>query len=243
MEERDFDEAEKWTESVREGLRWLGLHEWTILLALVLIFAGILAFVELSDEIREQGQQVSEFDRRVLLSLREADDHSDPIGSPGVEEAVRDVTALGSAVILGLLTLVSLGFLLIRGNYRMAVILLVAMIGGTALSLLLKDIFIRPRPDLVPVDVRLSSYSFPSGHAMMSTVAYLTLGTLLAEAVRSAALRIYLLAVAVILAVAVGFSRVYLGVHWPTDVLAGWAIGAVWALLLWAVARWLKANE
>jgi undecaprenyl-diphosphatase len=108
------------------------------------------------------------------------------------------------------------------------------------LSTLLKMGFDRPRPDLVPHGALVYTASFPSGHATLSAVVYLTLGALLARVQPRLVLKLYLLGLAILLTVMVGVSRVYLGVHWPTDVLAGWAVGAAWALLCWATALWLQ---
>ena len=112
-----------------------------------------------------------------------------------------------------------------------------ATISGAVLSSLLKLGFDRPRPDLVPHLTHVYSASFPSGHAMVSAVVYLTLGTLLTRIVSGIWLKIFVMAVAVLLTGLIGLSRLYLGVHWPSDVLAGWAAGAAWALVWWTVAN------
>ena len=107
-------------------------------------------------------------------------------------------------------------------------------------STLLKMGFDRARPDLVPHGSFVSTASFPSGHAMMSAVTYLTLGALLASVHSPTRVKAYLLALALVLTLLVGLSRIYLGVHWPTDVAAGWAVGAAWALLSSLAMRWLQ---
>ena len=109
-------------------------------------------------------------------------------------------------------------------------------------STLTKLGFGRPRPDLVPHATQVYTASFPSGHAMMAAVTYLTLGALLARVQPRLRLKLYLIGLAATLTVLVGCSRVYLGVHWPTDVLAGWTLGAAWALGCWAIALWLQAR-
>ncbi|MGA9549901.1 MAG: phosphatase PAP2 family protein, partial [Rhodomicrobium sp.] len=115
--------------------------------------------------------------------------------------------------------------------------------GGTAVSSVLKELVQRPRPDFVAAVAQTQTYSFPSGHAFLSAVTFLTLGTLLARVQRQAEVKIYLLAVAIAITVLVGISRVYIGVHWPTDVLAGWCAGAAWAILCWLIAERLQANN
>lgn len=122
----------------------------------------------------------------------------------------------------------------------MMAFMLAAIIGGVVVSTLLKSLFDRPRPDLVPHLSHVYTSSFPSGHSMLSAIVYLTLGSLLAAVMPSRKLKVYVLAVAIIVTVVVGASRVYLGVHYPTDVLAGWLAGLVWALLCWLIARWLQ---
>jgi len=211
-------------------------------LAAALLLAGLLlAFVELADEVAEGDTHA--FDRAVLLALRSGADSTDPLGPPWFEAALHDATALGGTPVLTLVTLVALGFLLLAGRRATAALVAVAIGGGVLLSNLLKAGFQRPRPELVAHLVDVSSLSFPSGHAMMSTVTWLTLGALLATVQSTRRLRVYVLAVGAALALLVGVSRVYLGVHWPTDVLAGWCIGAAWALACWLVAGWLGRRE
>jgi undecaprenyl-diphosphatase len=152
----------------------------------------------------------------------------------------RDVTGLGGLSIVVLLIAATVGFLWLDRRRHMAVLLVIATISGVLMSLLLKGLFARPRPDVVPHLTNVQTSSFPSAHSMVSAVVYLTLGTLLAASVESRLLRVYALGVAVLLTLLVGASRVYLGVHYPTDVLAGWAAGLVWALLCWLIARRLQ---
>jgi len=211
---------------------------WWLLGALLLIGGALQAFAELADEI-EDGETHA-FDRRVMLAMREPGSPSDPLGPPWIEFVARDITALGGTAVLVLLTLAALGFLLLNRRWGAAIFLGLSMVGGTLLSNALKSIFDRPRPDLVPHAVEVSSASFPSGHAMLSAVAYLTLGALVAETLPERRFRIYLLLWAVLLTLLVGTTRVYLGVHWPTDVLAGWCIGAAWALACASVAYWMQ---
>ena len=117
---------------------------------------------------------------------------------------------------------------------------LIATSGGLVLSLILKAAFSRPRPSIVPHLSYVHTSSFPSGHSIMSAVVYLTLGALLTQLVGKVQLKFYFLFVAAALSFLVGLSRTYMGVHYPTDVLAGWTVGLVWATLCWVVARSLQ---
>jgi len=224
--------------SWRERARRLGgAVEPRMLVALLALAGCVWLFAELADEIDEG--ETDSFDARVLLALRSATDPADPLGPGWIEEFGRDVTALGGIGVLMFLTLASAGYLWLSGRRRSMALLLVAVGGGQLLSTLFKRGFDRPRPDLVPHEALVYTASFPSGHAMMAAVTYLTLGAMLARVQTTRALKAYVLALAVTVAVAVGISRVYLGVHWPTDVLAGWTAGAAWALICWSVAGWL----
>ena len=160
-----------------------------------------------------------------------------------MEEAARDVTALGSTIVLGLICCAIGGYLLLTKQRNEAVILFVTVLGGLALNESLKFVFDRPRPDIVPQSVRVFTTSFPSGHAALSSVAYLTIAALLAATTPSYAIRLYVMTLAVLVTIAVGISRVYLGVHYPTDVLAGWCIGSAWALMCWVAANRLRPGR
>ncbi|HEY3825919.1 MAG TPA: phosphatase PAP2 family protein [Bryobacteraceae bacterium] len=220
-------------------LGWLGGHELGILLLLLTVPAGVWTFATLASDMR-QGE-TNRFDRQILLSLR----HSDltPLGPPSMQEAVRDVSALGSDSLLGLATLIVAGFLVLDSKGRMAAFAAASVIGGAILSNLLKDFFQRPRPEIVPHLAYAANTSFPSGHSMMSAVTYLTLAALLARSQERRRIKAYFLLLAVLITFLVGVSRIYLGVHWPTDVLAGWTAGTTWALLCWLVARSLQRRK
>jgi undecaprenyl-diphosphatase len=224
---------------VKRILEWLGSHELALLLAAVGIAAGVWAFFALASEIQEGDTQA--FDRKVLLSMRHAD--LTPKGSPAFQEAARDVTALGGMLVLGMVTLATAVFLTLESKGKMGSFVLCSVAGGAGLSILLKDVFNRPRPDIAPHLAYASSSSFPSGHAMMSALTWLTLGALLARSHSQKRLKAFFLITATLLTLMIGTSRVYLGVHWPTDVLAGWTAGSVWALLSWLVARRLQQQK
>lgn len=209
-----------------------------MLLALALSAFALWVFIEVSEEMRE-GDSLK-FDQWLLMALRSAADPTQPLGPTWLREVMRDITALGSTVVLLLVTLASIGFLALIRNRRTAIFVTVAVLGGMLLSAALKAGFDRPRPDIAMHTMSVYSASFPSGHAMMSAVVYLTLGAIIAAMLRGARLRLYVLGLCVFLTLIVGISRVFLGVHWPTDVLAGWALGASWAMACWSVMVWLQ---
>jgi undecaprenyl-diphosphatase len=179
-------------------------------------------------------------DRAILLALREPGDVANPIGPPWLERAVADITSLGGYAVLTLLVIGVGAYLLAVGKRGSALLVIGAVGGGAALSEALKFSFARPRPDFVAHLAEVQSASFPSGHAMLSAITYLTLGALLASVHKQRRVKALLIGAGVILTVLVGASRVYLGVHWPTDVLAGWLLGAAWAYLCWIIARRLQ---
>lgn len=216
----------------------LGLNEAGPLLTVAAV--GLLgwAFVAIAGEV-VQGDTLG-IDRAILLALRDPANLSNPIGPSWVEESARDLTGLGGYAILSLMTLATIGYMVMTGRGHAAVLVLAAVGGGMILSTLLKLGFHRPRPDLVPHGTRIYTASFPSGHAMLSAVTYLTLGALLARVHGDRHVKLFFLALAVTLTILIGASRVYLGVHWPSDVLAGWCGGAAWAALCWYGALLLQ---
>ena len=216
----------------------LRLNEAVPLLSLAALSLFAWAFVEIADAVTEGDTHA--LDRAILLALRDGANLADPLGPSWVEEVGRDITALGGNAILTFVTLATLLYLLMTGKAHAALLLAVAVGGGMLLSTLLKLGFERPRPDLVPHAARVYTASFPSGHATLSAVTYLTLGALLARVQPNRRLKAFLLGLALILTILVGASRVYLGVHWPSDVLAGWCVGAAWASLCWFVALQLQ---
>ena len=221
-------------------MRFLKLAFWnkvqfSVLLAGAIVAGGLWGFVELSEVARDTSAHA--FDTRILLMFRTPGDPDNPIGPLWVEEAMRDITALGSASVLILITAGVVLYLLMTGRRSAALLVFVSVAGGQVLSSLLKLGIDRPRPELVSHLAEVYTMSFPSGHAMLSAVTYLTLGALLARIEKRRATKIYVLSVAVLITVLVGASRVYLGVHWPSDVLAGWCAGFAWAMLCWLSVR------
>lgn len=219
-------------------LREIGQHELGAVLSMLVLALGVWVFAEVLDEVQEG--QTQGVDRMILLALREKADLGDPVGPPWLEEVGRDLTALGGFAVLGIVTTVVVGYLALLRKPRSALFVLISVLGALGLSSLLKALIARPRPDLVPHHSYVLTMSFPSGHAMLSSAVYLTLGALLARFHTSLLLRAYILLWALLLSALVGCSRVYVGVHWPTDVIAGWAAGSAWAALCWIVARMLQ---
>jgi undecaprenyl-diphosphatase len=227
------------TDRARGAYGWFRQNvDLCMLLALaVIVVAGWLA-AELADEVLEGTTQ--QYDEWVLRHLRSPGDLSDPIGPRWFEDMWRDITALGSFTVLALVTLACAGYLLLRRQRRMLGLLAAATVGGLLVALLLKNLFARPRPEFASPTAHVLTASFPSGHSMLSAAVYLTLGVLLARTTTQYRYKLYFLTVALLITVLVGLSRIYLGVHYPTDVLAGWSFGLIWALLCWLVARFLQ---
>lgn len=207
---------------------------------------GILAVsllglgVHLADELLE-GEQFG-FDTTVLLALRVPGDSARPIGPAWLLQSAIDISALGGFTLMWLFGVAGLAFLLYAGKRAEAGWIALSMIGSAVIDGLLKQWIARPRPELVPHLALVRDLSFPSGHAMISAALYLTLALMLAEAERGLAARIGLVSFFGLVVVLIGMSRIYLGVHWPSDVLAGWCFGAVWALLIFSGNRWLRAR-
>ncbi|OFX01260.1 MAG: hypothetical protein A3E78_17265 [Alphaproteobacteria bacterium RIFCSPHIGHO2_12_FULL_63_12] len=218
------------SDTSRKGVRSLFL--------LAAASAGLFVFMATAGLV--MSGSTLDLDQRVLLALRAADDLRQPVGPDWLLPAAREVTALGGTPLLTLLTLSLVGFFAVKGQGRTILILLAAVIGETILSGLLKDLFDRPRPSIVPHLVKASSNSFPSGHATSAAAIYLTLAVLIARDINERIVRNYVFFVAVTLALLVGASRVYLGVHYPTDVIGGLGFGAAWAAIVLIAARKLQ---
>lgn len=203
-----------------------------VLLLMLVVVLGVWGFVALADEVTEGDTRT--FDEWLIRALRGSER---PLW---LDSGMRDLTALGSVAVLTLVTAGVAGFLAIRRQSHALGLLGAALVGGLLFNATLKGYFARPRPDLIPHLAHVTSPSFPSGHSLLSTVVYLTLGALLARLVKERHLKIYVVGLALLLAFLVGVSRIYLGVHYPTDVLAGWTIGLIWAIACWLVARHLQ---
>ena len=219
-------------------IRWLASHDLAVLLAVLIVVAGTWGFVALADRVVEGRSQ--SFDEWGIRSLRRHEDVAALIGPGWMADAARNVTVLGGVPFLVCVNLVVAGGFVVRRKFHALVFALAAVVGGLSVMLLLKEFFARPRPQVVPYLCAVNGSSFPSGHSMMSAVVYFTLSVLLASRIARRPFKLVLLALALLLAGLVGVSRVCLGVHYPTDVLAGWTAGLVWATFCWLVVRKLK---
>jgi undecaprenyl-diphosphatase len=215
--------------------------EFAILACVLVAAILILGLLVLASEVFE-GETMA-FDRAILISLRTPGDLADPVGPVWLEIMMQDLTSLGGTTVLTIVTFIAGGYFLVARQYGAAILTVATVAGGTLVSNSLKLIYVRPRPEIVAHIVDVHTFSFPSGHAMLSAVTYLTLGALLARWAPDKRRAVYILIVAAFLTVSVGISRVYLGVHYPTDVLAGWGLGAAWAMLCWAIALWLQRKQ
>jgi undecaprenyl-diphosphatase len=210
------------------------------LITVLSLAALLLAFGLIAQEVVE-GEPLW-FDRALLLAFRHPENPVVPIGPAWLPGAARDVTSLGSTVVLGIVLLAVVGYLLLARKRAAAWLMLGSVLGGLAVNSLLKYAFARPRPDIVPPAVEVFTASFPSGHATLSAITYLTLAAILGRTQPAVSIRIYFMVLAAFVTGLVGVSRVYLGVHYPTDVLAGWCIGAAWAMGCWALTSWLQSR-
>lgn len=177
-----------------------------------------------------------------MLALREPADLSDPVGPEWLEKFAIDLTSLGGHTVLTLLVIIVGAYLLLAGRRATAALLAGSAVGAALVSHGFKLLVDRARPDVVEHLVEVSTPSFPSGHALLSACVYLTLGALLARQFPQPALRRFFIGVAAGITMLVGLSRVYLGVHWPSDVLAGWIVGALWAWGCWVLASSMRSG-
>jgi undecaprenyl-diphosphatase len=223
---------------VKRWLGWLVQPEAKLLVVALGAVAAMLGFALVADEVAEG--ETSGFDEWVLRAVRT---HVVRSADSTAADIALNVTALGGYPVLVLVLSCVVGFLLLEHKAWEALYVLVTTAGGALLSDVLKTLFARPRPSLLEPFVRVTSFSFPSGHALVSAVAYLTLGALLAAILPRRRSKLYVVSVALLLASLVGLSRILLGVHYPTDVLAGWFAGLAWALACWVVLEILERRR
>lgn len=222
----------------RRALR-IARTEIAALSALLIIAVGIMIFVEVADDMTEADGQL--FDQSVLHWLQPV--AGQPRGPWWLHEAAADLTSLGGISVLTLFGVIAFSFLLIQRKRLSALLLVVGLVGGVALSEGLKALFERERPPIAYQAVETLNASFPSGHALLSTVFYLTLGVMLTRAFPQKRFKAFVLGSAILIALLIGLTRVYLGAHWASDVIAGWCAGAAWAMALWLVAYAVERRQ
>ncbi|QDH72356.1 phosphatase PAP2 family protein [Brevundimonas sp. M20] len=222
----------------RRALR-IARTEIAALSALLVIALGVMAFVELADDMTEADGQM--FDLQVLHWLQPV--AGEPRGPWWLHEAAADLTSLGGISVLTLFAVIAFSFLLIQRKRLSALLLVVGLLGGVCLSEGLKALFERERPPLAYQAVETLNASFPSGHALLSTVFYLTVGVMLTRAFPQKRFKAFILGCAITIAMLIGLTRVYLGAHWASDVIAGWCAGAAWAMALWLVAYAVERRQ
>lgn len=228
--------------SIATRLLTLARTEISALAALMIAAFGALTFADLAEDMREPDAQ--QFDQHVLQLMRPyAEDPSRPWGPWWLKEAASDITSLGGISVLGLFALIVVVFLVIQRKYLSALLLPLALGGGVLLSEGLKSVFERERPPAAYQAVETLNASFPSGHALLSAVFYLSLGVMLTRAFPQRRFKIYVLGVAILITLLIGATRIYLGAHWASDVFAGWSVGAAWAMVLWLVAYALERRQ
>lgn len=180
------------------------------------------------------------FDSGIMLSLRQAANPAVPTGPAWLKQAMIDITALGGETVLTLAVALTIGFLAASRHLLAAALVFAGTVTGSIAVALAKSWVGRQRPALIDHLVEVGSASFPSGHAANSAIIYLTIALVSIQVIPHRAARWFLLAATLLLVAAIGVSRVYLGVHWPSDVLAGWSFGTLWALAWWAAGSWLR---
>lgn len=218
-------------------IRQMSARHLVLLFSVAALFGCLFTFVEITDLVQEGDLHDSE--QQWMRSLRLPDDPAVPVGPHWLKNICIDLSALGGVAVLALMTVLVAGYLLLERRYHSLGFLLLAALGGTVLNQVLKKWIGRERPDIIPHLAEVANASFPSGHSMLSSIIYLTLGVMLARSVESWKLKVYFISAALLVTLLIGLTRVYLGVHYPTDVLGGWTAGTAYAVFCALLAHWL----
>jgi undecaprenyl-diphosphatase len=210
-------------------LRWIGPHVRDfyaavgafLVIGLALLIGAVLAFTALADLVSEG--QVQSIDDSILLWMNA---HANPT----LDAAALEITALGGVAVVWMVIFISSMFLWQTRHHYSVFLLWIAVLGGNAINFTLKGLFARPRPELFEWRVPFAPHSsFPSGHSTTAVVLYATLAFLIARLEPSRVTRRLTLGIAGLVILLIGISRVYLGVHHPSDVLAGFTVGLAWS--------------
>jgi len=212
----------------------------TFWLAVVVIIASLFIFINTTIAVNAGGQL--SYDRLILEMMRTGPQQLEPIGPGVMTEIVKDLSAIGSKYVLAVLTMIVACFLLLRKHYFSALVLLVITGSGVVVIFSAKAIMCRPRPEIITHMAEVSSQSYPSGHSSLSAIVYLTLGTMVARVQSQKWIKAYCIVVALLLTLISGITRLYLGVHYPSDVIAGWTLGVAWALICWILFGYMRTR-
>lgn len=217
---------------------WANRRVFFVLLPVAVVCGSLWIFAGVTEAVHEG--QWQEAENAFIRSLRTPQDASVPVGPAWLHNVCLDISALGGGAVLTLMSVLVIGYLLLLRHYHAILLLLAAALGGMGLNSFLKRFFGRERPDIVPHLSDVASASYPSGHSMLSAIVYLTLGVMLAQAVKPWSLKVYFVGAALLLSFLIGLTRIYLGVHYPTDVVGGWTVGTAYAVFCAMVASWLQ---
>lgn len=227
--------------SFKTLLKELATKEIKILLVLLTLFLSLFVFINVG--ILVTNGTTRQFDESIIKYFRVEGNNSEPVGPAFLTESMRDITSLGGETVITIITIFVVGFLFLQKRYDAMWLVLVATIGGALISIGLKEFYGRERPDISYRLINVTPLSFPSGHSMMSAIVYLTQAAIIARIQKNKKIRIYILSAALFLTFIIGVSRVYLGVHYPTDVIGGWTIGLAWASFCWFIAWYLQRRN
>jgi undecaprenyl-diphosphatase len=220
----------------RDGARgpWLAFAlRWASWAAVGVALVLVAGFVELSEELLDREEQSTRLlgaDAAVLRLVAR-------LRTPWLNGVAMDLTALGSPILVALFTVALGAILLVKGDRRGATILVVTSFASALVTSVMKRLLERPRPEIVPRLVEVTGLSYPSGHSLASAAVYLTAAFVVARHVSLMRERVAGVVFTGVLILTIGASRVYLGVHYPSDVLGGILLGTAWALLMGVVVR------
>ena len=216
-------------------MSWLRAHR-GVLILIAAALALQIAFAVLASEVLED--ETAAFDQTILRAFR--DTAGMPVGPTWLKGTILNLSALGSVAVVTLIVGLAALFLVLLKRRGEAVLLVGCAVGATITLVVLKILFGRERPTVVSALATEVDLSFPSGHSLIASAVYPTLGLLLARTFTDRHLKVYVLAAAAGLTLLIGFTRIYIGVHYPTDVLGGWMLGLSWAILCALISRRLR---